>query len=107
MCLKKYLETASQEYVLSAIENGVLDVFFSNLHSDSDIQLIENSLRGVHKLLEFGENIKDKHDGKNFIFTKIDESELKKSIEGLISHANENIVHEAEIILSKFFTKDS
>jgi len=68
--------------------------------------LIENSLRGVHKLLEFGENIKDKHDGNNYIFTKIEECKLKKSIEGLVLHANENIVHEAEIILSKFFTKD-
>ncbi len=106
MCLKKFLETASQDSVISAIEKGVLDAFFSNLNSN-DVQLIENSLHIIHKLLDFGEILKDNYDKQNFIFTKIEKCELKNSIENLVSHQSENIAHEAEIILSKFFIKNS
>jgi hypothetical protein len=104
-CLQKYMDSATNEYAMIAIEKGAVEAFLKNLE-ETDVKLIENSLRAFYKALEHGENMKDKNGGINFITSKIMENGLHQLVEKLQLHPSEDIALQAELLYSKFFQKD-
>jgi len=105
LCLQKYLDSASGEYAIIAIEKGAVEVFLKNLQA-SDEKLIENSLRAFYKALEHGDKLRDKNAGCNFVAKAIIENNLQKIVEDLQTNQNEDIALQAELLYQKFFQQD-